>query len=364
MNIVLLGLSITSSWGNGHATTYRSLVKALQNRGHQVLFLEREAVKQAGRQDLPQPDYCQVAHYTSVSELGKRFEEQVREAEMVIVGSGLQDGKAIGEWVFKTAGGIKAFYDLDAPTTIAGLEQGNLPYLNAKMVPRFDLYLSCSGGPTLQLLEQKYGSPMARPLYFSFDPELYFHEYREIKWDLGYLGTYSEDRMPGLTKLMLDAADQWPNGRFAVAGARYPSDMGWTSNVTMLQHLSPAEHRDFFNSQRFTLSIARAEMSRIGYTPSMRLFEAAACCVPIISDHWEGIETLFEPETEILISAGAKDTLRYLREICNTERKTIGSRARRKVLSLHTADHRAQELEGFVAELMTLDTRGEKQLAL
>ncbi|MDX5421886.1 MAG: glycosyltransferase [Hymenobacteraceae bacterium] len=364
MNIVLLGLSITSSWGNGHATTYRSLVKALQSRAHQVLFLEREAAGLASHQDLPNPDYCQIAHYASASDLSKQFTEQVREADLVIVGSSLEDGKAIGEWVFKTARGIKAFYDLDAPTTIAGLEQGNLPYLSADMVPRFDLYLSCSGGPTLELLEQKYGSPMARPLYFCFDPEFYFHEYREIKWDLGYLGTYSEDRMPGLTKLMLDAADQWPDGRFAVAGARYPNDMGWTSNVSILQHLTPTQHRDFFNSQRFTLSIARADMSKIGYTPSMRLFEAAACCIPVISDHWEGIESIFEPETEILISTGAKDTLRYLREICNTERKTIGSRARRKVLSLHTADHRAQELEGYAAELMTLNTRGERQLAI
>jgi spore maturation protein CgeB len=365
MNIVILGSSITSSWGSGHATTFRNLVKALHGRAHSILFLERETTASSTPSDLNDPYYCELGFYTSSENLQQRYTEQVREADVVLMGSGLPQGAAIIEWVQKIARGIKAFYDLDAPATLTGLEQQQgLSYLKADHIPQFDLYLSCTGGPALELLEKQYGARMARPLYFSFDPELYHHEYREIKWDLGYLGTYAEDRQSGLQKLMLDAAAQWPQGRFAVAGTQYPADLGWPSNVTMLQHLTPFEHRDFFNSQRFTLSISRASASRFGYTPSMRLFEAAACCTPVISDYWEGIETLFEPETEILISRSASETLRFLREICNTERKAIGSRARRKVMAEHTAAHRAEELEGYVAELMSLDSKGEKQLAV
>ncbi|GGG21722.1 CgeB family protein [Pontibacter amylolyticus] len=360
MNIVILGLSITTSWGNGHATTYRNLVRALHANAHHTLFLERKPTQRTAP-DLGEPDFCQLGTYASLEQL-RQYTEQVREADLVIVGSSLAEGNAIGKWVIETAKGIKAFYDLDAPATLSELEGQGPTYLNASLIPAFDLYLSCTGGPALELFEQQYGARMARPLYFSVDPTLYHQEYREIKWDLGYLGAYSEDRQSTLQKLMVDAAAQWPAGRFAVAGTKYPEDMGWPSNITMLHHLTPVEHRDFFNSQRFALSIARAGTSRFGYTPSMRLFEAAACCTPVISDYWEGIETLFEPESEILITKSASETLRYLREICTSERKAIGMRARRKVMAHHTAAHRAHELETYVGELMTLDTSNEEQL--
>ncbi len=363
MNIVILGLSITTSWGNGHATTYRNLVRALQANAHHVLFLERQTAGQGGTADLSEPDYCQLGTYSSLEELSKRYTEQVREADVVLVGSSLAEGIAVAQWTLQTAKGIKAFYDLDAPATLSALEGQGPLYLSADLVPRFDLYLSCTGGPALELLEKTHGARMARPLYFSVDPMLYHHEYRELKWDLGYLGTYSEDRQSTLQKLMVDAADQWPQGRFAVAGTQYPSDMGWPANIAMLEHLSPAEHPDFFNSQRFALSIARAGVSRFGYTPSMRLFEAAACCTPVISDHWEGIEGFFEPETEILLSHSATETLRYLREICTSERKAIGTRARKRVMAAHTGNHRAQELENYIGELISLNAVADNKLA-
>ncbi|SIT93759.1 CgeB family protein [Pontibacter indicus] len=360
MNIVILGLSITTSWGNGHATTYRNLVRALNANAHRILFLERKPAQRVAA-DLGEPDFCQIGTYASLEQL-QQYTEQVREADMVMVGSSLAEGSAIAKWVIETAKGIKAFYDLDAPATLTELEGQGPSYLHASLIPAFDLYLSCTGGPALALFEQKYGARMARPLYFSVDPALYHQEYREIKWDLGYLGAYSEDRQSILQKLMVDAAAQWPEGRFAVAGTKYPEDMGWPSNISMLHHLTPVEHRDFFNSQRFALSIARAGTSRFGYTPSMRLFEAAACCTPVISDYWEGIETLFEPESEILITKSASETLRYLREICTSERKAIGMRARRKVMAHHTATHRAHELETYVGELMILNISDEEQL--
>lgn len=364
MNIVILGLSITTSWGNGHATTYRNLVRALQANAHHVLFLERQTTGQGGAADLSEPEYCRLGTYESVAELGQRYTEQVREADVVLVGSSLAEGTAVAQWVLQTAKGIKAFYDLDAPDTLSALEGQGPVYLSADQVPQFDLYLSCTGGPALELLEKTHGARMARPLYFSVDPALYHHEYRELKWDLGYLGTYSEDRHALLQKLMVDAAAQWPQGRFVVAGTQYPTDMGWPANMNMLEHLSPGEHPDFFNSQRFALSIARAGATRFGYTPSMRLFEAAACCTPVISDHWEGIESFFEPGTEILLSHSATETLRYLREICASERKAIGSKARKKVMAAHTANHRALELEGYIAELMSLDTSDAQSLEI
>jgi len=356
MNIVILGLSITSSWGNGHATTFRGLVRELNNQGHHILFLERDVPWYANSRDLPNPEYCETELYLSLSDLKTQFTEQIRKADMVIVGSYVPDGVPVGEWVCKTAQGIKAFYDIDTPVTLAKLERGDYEYLHPNLIPKYDLYLSFTGGPTLDLLERKYGSPMARALYCSFDPTLYYPELQVVQWDLGYLGTYSDDRQPPLEKLMLDAARQWPGGSFVVAGPQYPESIKWPANTEYIHHLPPAEHRKFYNSQRFTQNITRADMIKAGYSPSVRLFEAAACGTPIISDYWDGLDTVFEIGTEILVAYSAKDTLRFLREMCKSERKMIGELARKKVLTQHTAAHRAKELISYAEELMSLES--------
>jgi spore maturation protein CgeB len=192
---------------------------------------------------------------------------------------------------------------------------------------------------------------MARPLYCSVDANLYFPEQREIKWDLGYMGTYSDDRQPSLDRLLLEPARRWSEGRFVVAGPQYPRSLRWPRNVKRFTHLPPGKHRGFYNSQRFTLNVTRANMISAGFSPSVRLFEAAACGTPIISDSWPGIETFFKPDEEILIASSSDETLIYLDEITEVDRRRMGYRARERVLSQHTARHRAAELEGYVLEI-------------
>jgi spore maturation protein CgeB len=260
---------------------------------------------------------------------------------------------AVGEWALSHAGGIVAFYDIDTPVTLAKLERGETEYLTPALIPRYHLYLSFTGGPTLERLEREYGAPMARPLYCSVDPELYFPERCEPRWDLGYMGTYSDDRQPPVERLMLAPARGWRDGRFVVAGPQYPDTIAWPENVERIEHLAPAEHRGFYNRQRFTLNITRAAMIRAGYSPSVRLFEAAACAVPIISDDWAGLETFFEIGKEILVSRSPEDTLRHLRETPDALRRALGARARQRVLAAHTAAHRATELEGYAYELLS-----------
>jgi spore maturation protein CgeB len=351
LDIVILGLSITSSWGNGHATTYRSLVRELHARGHRVLFLEREVPWYADNRDLARPRYCQAILYDSVAELKLRCRQAVRDADVVIVGSYVPDGVEVGDWVTRTARGITAFYDIDTPVTLAKLERGDATYLSAALVPRYDIYLSFTGGPTLRRIERKYGAPVARPLYCSVDPTLYFPEPAKPRWDLGYMGTYSDDRQPVLERLLLQPAREWTRGRFVVAGPQYPKSIRWPRNVAREMHLPPRAHRAFYNAQRYTLNVTRADMIMAGYSPSVRLFEAAACATPIVSDAWEGLDSFFVPGEEILIARDGADTLRYLREIPDEERRAIGERARKKVLAEHTAAHRAAELEDYVREL-------------
>ncbi len=348
MKIVILGLSITSSWGNGHATTWRGLVRELAARGHDVLFLERDVPWYAANRDLPQPPFGRTTLYASLAELKERFARDVRAADCVIVGSYVPDGVAVGEWVTNTATGRTAFYDIDTPITLAKLERGDYEYISPELIPRYNLYLSFTGGPTLARLEQQYGAPAAYALYCSFDPALYYPESGELAYDLGYMGTYSDDRQPPLERLLLEPARRWEVGRFVVAGPQYPASIEWPPNVARIEHLPPAQHRAFYNRQRFTLNITRADMIRAGWSPSVRLFEAAACAVPIISDYWPGLDRLFEPGREILVADSAADILRYLREIPDDERRAIGERARARALAQHTAAHRAAELEGYL----------------
>jgi spore maturation protein CgeB len=349
LKIVFIGLTITSSWGNGHATTYRGLVRELTGMGHSVLFLEKDVEWYASNRDMPRPPFGRTALYEDTSDLITRFGEDIRNAHVVIVGSYVQDGIRIGEWVCRNAQGVTAFYDIDTPVTLGRLRRNDCEYLSKELIARYNLYLSFTGGPTLRLLETEYGSPMARALYCSFDPEIYYPEKTRVRWDLAYMGTFSDDRQPTVERLLLEPARRSSAMKFAVVGPQYPESISWPKNVERIFHLSPKEHREFYNSQRFTLNVTRKDMDSAGYSPSVRLFEAAACATPIISDAWRGIEEIFTPGDEILIARSPEDTLRFL-AIDESERIAIGEKARRKVLEKHTAKHRAVELETAILE--------------
>jgi spore maturation protein CgeB len=351
MKIVILGLSITSSWGNGHATTYRGLVRELVRRGHDLLFLERDVPWYAGQRDLPRPPWGRTVLYPDLEALRRTQAAAVGAADLVIVGSFVPEGVAVGDWVQAEAGGCTAFYDIDTPVTLAALAQGGSDYLAARQIAGYDLYLSFTGGPTLRRLERDYGARAARRLYCSVDPALYYPEPVAPDCDLGYMGTYSIDRQPTVERLLVEPARAWPGGRFEVAGPQYPATLDWPPNVRRIEHLAPAAHRLFYGRQRFTLNVTRADMIAAGWSPSVRLFEAAACGTPIISDRWTGIEAVLEPGQEIFLADTAQDVLRLLRQLPEDERRRVGERARRRILAEHTAAHRAAELEAHVRAL-------------
>ena len=347
--IVILGLSLTSSWRNGHAGAYRALVAALAARGHDVLFLERDVPAHAANRDLPAPPWGRTALYDSLEALRDQHGCAIRDADVVLVGSSVPDGIAVGRFVLETARGIRAFYDIDTPVTLHALAQGRCPYLAKDLVPRYDLYLSFAGGPTLALLERTWGAPLARQLYGAADPDTFFPEDVSREFALGYLGTYSEDRQPGLEALLLAPARHLPQRRFAVAGPPFPDHVRWPENVERIERVRPDEHRRFHNRQLCSLSLARADLRERGHAPSLRLFEAAACGVPVMTDVWPGLEELFTPGAEILPVRSASDSLRILRALREEDRDAIGRAARRRVLAQHTPQHRAAELDDAVA---------------
>jgi spore maturation protein CgeB len=345
VRIVFLGLSITSSWGNGHATNYRALVRELDRRGHDVVFLERDVPWYAAERDLPDPPWGRTALYRSVAELEARFAGDVRAADLVVLGSYVPDGTEVGRWLLGTATGATAFYDIDTPVTLAKLGRGDEEYLSRDLIGRFDLYLSFTGGPTLERLERDFGARRAVAFHCLVDADAYRPATVPGRWDLGYLGTYSGDRQPALEALLLDPALLAPEAAFAVAGPRYPDDVAWPPNVERIEHVAPADHPAFYAAQRFTLNVTRAEMRVAGWSPSVRLFEAAACGVPVISDRWDGLETFFVPGDELLVADSARDVIAILAGVDDRERAAIARRARRRVLAEHTAQRRCDQLE-------------------
>lgn len=345
MKLVVCGLSLSSSWGNGHATTYRALLRAFAARGHEILFLERDAPWYAKQRDLASPGYCRLAFYEDVAGLNA-WRQQIETADAVIIGSYVPDGVAIARLLRGWTRGTLGFYDIDTPVTLAKLAHGDHEYLSPDAIRDFDLYLSFTGGRTLRFLEERYKSPMARALYCSVDPDFYRPQDTEKRWDLSYLGTYSADRQPALERLLLDVARADPGLRCIVAGPQYPDRIDWPRNVERIEHLPPSEHPAFYSASRFTLNVTRADMIAAGWSPSVRLFEASACATPVISDSWAGIEEILSPGREIIIAGSSTDVMMGLER----DGPTIGQAARAKMVMKHSADIRAQEMELYLEQ--------------
>jgi spore maturation protein CgeB len=346
MRIIVLGLSLSSSWGNGHATTYRSLLKGFAAGGHDVLFLERDQPWYAANRDLPDPDFCDLRLYDSLADLD-RYRDDIGAADAVVVGSYVPDGPAVIAWANAHRRHKLAFYDIDTPVTLQGLAEGSIDYLNAESIPLFDLYLSFTGGPTLDILHHQYHARRAVPLYCSVDPDLYHPTTSAKRWALGYLGTYSADRQGTVDRLLLEPARRLPDKRFVVAGSQYPADIVWPANVDRIEHLPPSAHADFYSSLCWTLNVTRRDMIRSGYSPSVRLFEATACGVPVLSDRWAGMEEVLAPDRDLLVVDTSAAVVAAL-SMPLDQRQAIASSGRRSTLLHHTGRQRADELVRYL----------------
>jgi len=357
MKIVIFGLSITSSWGNGHATTFRALCQALHARGHQIVFFEKNVEWYASNRDLPEPPFCTVRLYESWNDVLSAVRAELREADVAMLGSYFPDGIAAAEEIFDSPVRAKTYYDIDTPITVAALrEHAGTEYLKQEQIPGFDIYFSFTGGPMLRELEARFGARHAYPLYCSFDPEEYrrFGTNQRFACDLSYMGTYAPDRQPKIAELLCKPASLLLRRKFIVAGPQYPKDVVWPANVKRIFHLNPRWHARFYSSSRFTLNVTRRDMVLAGYSPSVRLFEAAACGTAILSDNWPGLDSFFEPGREILLPVDHRDVLHFLTDLGEEEIQRIGSAAQERVLAEHTSQRRAQQFEDQVQKVLSL----------
>ncbi len=353
MKIVVFGLTASSSWGNGHATLWRALCNALSARGHRVTFFERDVPHYAAHRDLRDPHGWTLRIYPDWPTVRREAAGALRASDVAIVTSYCPDGVAATRLVLDSTIAVRCFYDMDTPVTLERLERGEpIDAIDPQLgLGGFDLVLSYVGGEALSALRERLGARRVRPLYGSVDPRVHTPVHRanaaSRRYAASYLGTYAADRQGGLETLFLAPARRLPHASFVLGGPMYPADFGWLPNLDYVPHVSPPEHGAFYGSAPLTVNVTRAAMARTGYCPSGRLFEAAACAVPVLSDAWAGLETFFEPGREILIARSADEALDAVARPA-AELAAIGRAARRRVLAEHTADARAREMEALL----------------
>lgn len=347
MKIAFFGLTISSSWGNGHATLLRGLFKALSARGHRITFFERDVPYYAAHRDLIELPGVELLLYNDWREIRSIARDTVAESDVAVVTSYCPDGIDATELVVSSNVNLRVFYDLDTPVTLEALQNGEpLAYIGPRRLSDFDLVLSYTGGDALTSLKDQLDARRVVPLFGSVDDAIHRPAPARpgYKADFSYLGTYAQDRQALLDQLFLQVARRLPEHRFVIGGSKYPIDFPWQQNIWYVQHVPPSAHAAFFCSSPMTLNVTRGAMARMGYCPSGRLFEAAACGVAIVSDEWAGLETFFEPDVDIIVARTTEDVIAAMK-LSRAELEKIARAGRKRVLESHTAAHRAAELE-------------------
>lgn len=337
-------MTLSSSWGNGHATPYRAILRALHRRGVRVIFYEKDTSYYARHRDFESCPYCDLRIYGDWSEGRSGALREAADSDIVVTASYTPEGALISDEVLTLPHPLHVFYDLDTPVTLSHLNDGPLDYLRREQIPEFDLYLSFTGGRLLRDLEQRYAARIARPLYGCVDPDVYrrVEAREEFTSALSYLGTYAADRQTKLDDFLLEPARRRRDLQFLLAGSLYPFGWSWPDNVRHFEHVAPSDHPALYSSSRATLNITRQEMAASGYCPSGRFFEAAACGTPIVTDYWRGLDTFFDLEHELHVVRTPEDVLACL-DMPLSELRDTAERARQRTLDEHTGERRATE---------------------
>jgi spore maturation protein CgeB len=360
MKLVIFGLTISSSWGNGHATQWRGLCRALARRGHRIVFFERDVPYYSAHRDLWEIPGGALVLYSDWRSVRAAASGELDDADLAIVTSYCPDGVAAADLVLSSRA-VRIFYDMDTPVTLDQLDRsGTVSYVGPRGLSGFDLVLSFTGGKALDALRSRLGARRVAALYGSVDPDVHFRvpPLAQFAADFSYIGTYAEDRQEALEALFLEPARRMPERRFLIAGAQYPALFPWLANLYFVRHVAPPDHGALYSSSALTLNVTRRAMARMGYCPSGRLFEAAACGTPIVSDEWEGLEDFFEPGREIILARHTGDVLEAI-DLPEGDLVRLAARARERALEEHSAERRIVQLEAMVGSKSDQSNRME-----
>jgi spore maturation protein CgeB len=350
LRISMFGSSLVSSYWNGAATYYRGVLRALAARGHAIRFYEPDALDRQRHRDIPDPPWAKVCVYDpGEAATHEALRDARRDSDIVIKASGVGVNDALLERevaAMRSGSCAALFWDVDAPATLERMQADpDDPFI--RLVPRYDMILTYGGGPRVVAGYRAFGARDCVPIYNALDPDTHFPESPQARYaaDLAFMGNRLPDREARVYRLFFWPATRLPGRSFLLGGA------GWDaapSNVRLLGHVPTAEHNAFNSSARLVLNINRDSMARFGFSPPTRVFEAAGAGACLIMDRWEGIEMFLEPGREVLVADDGEAVANYVDAVGEAHARTIGRRARKRILRQHTYAMRAVLLESVL----------------
>ncbi|WP_114783745.1 CgeB family protein [Botryobacter ruber] len=348
LKVAFFGSSLVSAYWNGAATYYRGIVRALHERGHQVTFYEPDAYDRQQNRDMPDPDWATVVVYEATEEAVHRCLAQAAEADMVVKASGVGVFDELLErevLKLQTDDRLVVFWDVDAPATLDRVHHNPQDQFH-QLIPQYDMVLTYGGGQPVIDAYEALGAKKCVPVYNALDTATHFPVPPEERFacDLAFLGNRLPDRESRVEEFFLKPAAATPDKTFIIGGSGW-GDKPMTPNVKYVGHVYTKDHNAFNCTPKAVLNISRESMARYGFSPATRVFEAAGAGACIITDFWEGIDFFFDPGKEILVAKNGDEVANIMANLTEEEAKRIGEAAYKKVLSEHTYNHRAEQLE-------------------
>jgi spore maturation protein CgeB len=353
MKIAFFASSLVSAYWNGAATYYRGIVRALHERGHRVTFYEPDAYDRQKHRDMADPPWAKVVVYSAQSEDEVlRTVEQARGADLVVKASGVGVHDALLERAvldLQAPATRVVFWDVDAPATLDRVH-GDAADPFRPLIPRYDLVLTYGGGEPVRQAYLGLGARDCVPIYNALDPATHHPVPPEPRFEceLAFLGNRLPDREARVEEFFLRAAAQLPDRRMLLGGSGW-GDKPLPANVQYLGHVYTADHNAFNCTPRAVLNVSRESMARYGFSPATRVFEAAGAAACLITDAWEGLETFFEPGTEVLVARNGDEVAQHVAALDAQRARAIGQAAYRRVLAEHTYAHRAAQIDAVLA---------------
>lgn len=348
LDIAFFGSSIVSAYWNGAATYYRGIVKALHQMGHRVTFYEPDIYERQKHRDIEDPEWCEVIVYPEDKVTLQGLLRQAAEADVIIKASGVG---AFDEFLedavvqLKKEDNLVIFWDVDAPATLDRIESDPTDSF-IQLVPRYDLVLTYGGGEPVVEAYERNGARQCIPIYNALDTDTHYPVPADENFsgDLAFLGNRLPDREKRVAEFFIQPAENLPDKKFLLGGSGW-GDKRLPKNITYLGHVYTKDHNAFNCTPMAVLNISRESMAKYGFSPATRVFEAAGAGACILTDYWKGIETFFEPGSEILVARDGKEVAKILSGLTREKAKKIGDAAYKKVLAEHTYQHRAALLE-------------------
>lgn len=353
MKLCIFGHTISSSWDGRHASVWRGLCRALARCGHRVVFFERDHLQLAAQRDMPHPEGCDLRIYRDWDDVRAMAARELADADAGMVTSRCPDARAASQLVLEAGLSVAAFYDLESPRTVARRRAGQtIEHVGPEGYRPFDVVLSYAGGPVLLDLVELLGARRVETLFASLDTSIHQPDgpSPEFTARASFLGPYTRDLHEMLDRLFFEPSRRLSQVQFALGGGGVPDSLLLPSNLHRVGPIALDRQAAFYCSSRITVSVTPREMARAGHCPPARMFAAAGCGVPVLSDAWDGIEVFFEPGREIFVAGSTEEAMDV---VClpDEELARVGRAARERALAEHTAEARARRLVEVLTEV-------------